>query len=180
MKRAFVILLFAVAVLMVGGLSMATAGPPTTLTWGTVLPAQTEAVAEPAAVPPKAEAVTPTPAAKPLLLTKAGKPVRWQDRRQRRKLGLSIGGIRAKLRKLSEAGELDELRNSKGRITLAAARDHAPRIAAQLLGLAQEQNPRAFSQYVQGEVSAERDWSGFFAALMAFLEAFLPFILMFM
>lgn len=171
-KRAFVTLFCAAAVLA-SGLSTATAAPPeaAVLGWGTVVSAQVPVV-EPTAEPPMADSVTPTPS--------AAKP-RWSPtRRERRKFGLLSGGIRGKLRKLKEAGELDELRNSKGRITWAVAKENAPWIAAAVLGLAAEENPAAFAERVQATELAGRDWSSFFEALLAFLEKLIPLFLMFM
>ena len=171
MKRMLLILLFAAAVLA-GGMSMATAGDPTTLGWGMVLPAQAP-VAEPAAAAPQAEGV----AAKAVAPTKARRAI---SRRERGKLGLSPRGIRATLRKLNEAGEFDELRDAKGRITRAVAKENAAWIAAAVLDSVEQENPAAFAGHVQADVAAGRDWSSFFDALLACLEKLIPVLLMFM
>lgn len=81
-------------------------------------------------------------------------------RRERRKLGMTIGGVRRAVKQLEADGDLDKADVSG--------------TAAQVLGILHGKDPQAYV-----EAMGDRDWGAFFEALLAFLEKILPLILTF-
>jgi len=81
--------------------------------------------------------------------------------RERRELGLTVFNVARIVRELDQAGELD--------------RNDRAATSAQVLERIIADNPQAVRNAV-----GERDWASFLEALMRFIEAILPIILMFM